>query len=460
MKGKCIVSSCGKAASKCCGSCGWVRYCSTDCQKRDWKEHHKKDECINMNKLSSVTLTEVEIIDVADRVSNISVRLLANGEDARSIDLLRKGIDFARDHLGRLDRRHTVKADSITISDLLVKLGRIYYFNMQGSSENDNHAISCFSEARELLVMRRDAGMDDEALWDLLFCCDKYLYLLYFRTRISHSEKAKYHAAQYVAAARQYKGPDQVDHLITALPLFSTSLVYEGNYSEGLALAEEAYLIASKHYSPAHKLVLRACNQMIVCLLYTKDFSTADTYCRMNYANVIDPMNAGEYDVEDEMDIMNQLAKIFVMKEPDDDEIVEKALADEAIDVSRKAWELSKKCTDKRCMLDNLGLLLKTSIKGNRLTEETEGILHQYVTACIAENHSGGNHALEPFQDLCYFYIRLLKTLQMSKKKSILVQENIELCSKRLFELKHCINYTKGSQKIKPFFKNNMELYI
>ena len=103
MKGKCIVSSCGKAASKCCGSCGWVRYCSTDCQKRDWKEHHKKDECINMSKLSSVTLTEVEIIDVADRVSNISVRLLANGEDVRSIDLLREGIDFARDHLGRLD---------------------------------------------------------------------------------------------------------------------------------------------------------------------------------------------------------------------------------------------------------------------------------------------------------------------------------------------------------------------
>ena len=47
---------------------------------------------------------------------------------------------------------------------------------------------------------------------------------------------------------------------------------------------------------------------------------------------------------------------------------------------------------------------------------------------------------------------------------SILVQENIELCNTRLLELKSCndssVGYIKGSQIIKPYFKNNVVLCI
>ena len=48
--------------------------------------------------------------------------------------------------------------------------------------------------------------------------------------------------------------------------------------------------------------------------------------------------------------------------------------------------------------------------------------------------------------------------------KTTLVQRNIELMGKKLLELKYCsdgsIDYVKGSQKIKPYFKNNAELNI
>ena len=75
MKGKCIVSGCGNLASKYCGSCGWVRYCGVECQKGDWKQRHKKRECVNMKKLSSLSLSEGQIEDVSDKVSRISGRL-------------------------------------------------------------------------------------------------------------------------------------------------------------------------------------------------------------------------------------------------------------------------------------------------------------------------------------------------------------------------------------------------
>ena len=87
MEEKCIVISCGKAASKCCGSCGMVRYCSVECQKDDWKQHHKKDECVNMKKLASLNLTEEEIVDVVNKISCICGRLEGIGEAMRSSDI-------------------------------------------------------------------------------------------------------------------------------------------------------------------------------------------------------------------------------------------------------------------------------------------------------------------------------------------------------------------------------------
>ena len=160
MEGKCIVSSCGKAASKCCGSCGVIRYCSVECQKEDWKKHHKKDECVNMKKLSDVTLTEDDISNVVNGILRMCGRLKIIGEGWRIIGLLREFIDFVRDRLGRLNRNDSRSlSGDLIMCRLLVNIGNIY-FDMQRSSENESHVISYMSEARELLMQRKDAGID------------------------------------------------------------------------------------------------------------------------------------------------------------------------------------------------------------------------------------------------------------------------------------------------------------
>ena len=225
MERKCVVSSCSKEASKCCGSCGLVRYCSVECQIEDWKRRHKKLECVNVKKLSSVSLTEEEIYTVAHKTVSISQRLLANGEDERSIGLLKECLVFAQDRLGRLNCKDSrgmigdgVKLNHLTICRLLVNLGEVYY-GMASSSESDSYCISYLSEASELLVQRKNAGEDEMVMWNLLFACEKPLYHLY--AKIGQMEKAKYHAVQFVANARQYKGPDQANHLIAALSALS-----------------------------------------------------------------------------------------------------------------------------------------------------------------------------------------------------------------------------------------------
>ena len=467
MEGICIVNGCGKAASKCCGSCGLVRYCSVECQKEDWKKIHKKKECVSMKKLASVSLTEEEMRDVADRISCICGRHLGIGETKSSIDMYKECLDFVRDRLDRFDCDHSrgltgdgVGLNHLTICRLLVDLGKVY-FDMGRSSETDSHCIFYLSEARELLLQKKDAGMNVSETWELLRICDLRICQLYMQR--GQMEKAKYHCVEGVATARQCNVPDQANYLITALRLLSVCVRLECNYPEALAFAEESYIIASKHYSPARKTVLEASGPLIDCLIEMKDYSTADTYSRMNYANVIDPMNAEEYSVEDGVFIMSQLVSIWLEKEPDDDEIVEKALADEAINLSRKVLAHVTKHRNIQYRIQCLNTSCHVLVKGNELTEETEGLLHQLVIMCIAENYLDGRGIHDSFMHLFRFYSKIYQSFRMGKKTT-LVQKNLELCKKKLMELKSCndgsVGYVKISQKIKPYFKSNAELHI
>ena len=178
MVGICIVSSCGKAASNCCGSCRMVRYCSVECQKEDWKKIHKKKECVSMKKLASAPLTQDEISDVADKISCICDRHMSIGETKSSIDLYEECLAFARDRLGRLCC--DVKINHPIICRLLVNLGEVY-FEVACSSETDSHCISYLSEARELLVKRKNGGMNESEMWQLLSTCDQKNCQLYMQ---------------------------------------------------------------------------------------------------------------------------------------------------------------------------------------------------------------------------------------------------------------------------------------
>ena len=454
------MSSCGKAASKCCGSCGFVPYCSVECQKEDWKKHHKKNECVSMKKLASVPLTEQEIHEVAIKISRISERLEGTGESKRSINMNKECLDFVRDRLSRLEDDSLIRIGVrlITICMVLINLGQVYFY-MARSSESDHHCISYTSEARELLVQMKDAGITQPNLWLLLMRCDSNLYHLYVKR--GQPEKAKYHAVEYVATARDNKGPDQVEHLIKSLGMLSCSLRVESMLPESLAVAEESYIIASKHYSPAHKMVLDAGGEMIDCLIAMKDFDTADTYCRINYANVIDPMNAGDYEDKHGAKIMWQWINIWLWKEPDEDEIVAKAQADEVRDISIKLCAVKSRYI--HLGIGQLSKICEVLLTVNELTEETEGILHQLITMCITENNLDGSDIHDSFLALAEFYSKLNESLPMEKKSNLL-QENIELCRKKFLEDGSCydssVGYVKGSQEIIPYFKGNVELHI
>ena len=82
---------------------------------------------------------------------------------------------------------------------------------------------------------------------------------------------------------------------------------------------------------------------------------------------------------------------------------------------------------------------------------------------CTAENFFDGDRIRNSMCNLGDLYLRLYNSLPMGEKSTIAL-ENLELCEKKVLELKSCkdgsIGYIKGSQRIKPYFKNNTELCI
>ena len=413
-----------------------------------------------MERLRPMSLTEEVIGVAAERMSAMSERLEAIGEAGRIVDKLKEFIDFARDRLSRLDSLmiNGVWRNHLMICRLLVKLGYIY-FSMPSSSENGTNAISYLSEARELLAQRKDQGMDDVVMWSFLWKCD--LCLLQVYTQRGQLDKAIFHSMECVASARQFKVSNQDHPLTLALSLLGGALYRESKYSEALVAAEESYILASKHHSPAHKRVLQASRQMINCLIALKDFSTADAYCRMNYSNLVDPLNAGEYDTEDKINVMSQLVDIWLWKEPDEDEIVEKALADEALDLSRKAYEFVCETPGEQGDCDCQYSFCQVLLKTNQLTEETEGLLHQLTRLYATAIYFNVEDTRRGFRDLSSFYFKLNESLPIGEK-DVLVQRNIVLCRRMwLPELESCndgsIVYLKALEKVIPYFKNNVD---
>ena len=418
-----------------------------------------------MKKLSlqSELISEPEMDWVLNKVSCISERYLAIGEVVKSADLLKEGIALVRDCLGRLAPKGSrsfigdgVKLNNIITCRLLVKLGDIYYNEMKSSSEVNGHAISYYSEAHELLAQKRVTSIYDVELLQLSMSCDSSLYNLYLQAH--QFEKAKYHCVRCLAAARVYRGPGHIYSLVASMSGLSLVYVRETKFSDALALAEEAYILSSKHYSPAHKMVLQASNQMISCLISLKDYSTADTYCRINYSNFTDPMNAEEYCDQDGISILDHLTNIWLEKEPDGDMIVAKALADEAIDFSRKLCALSVDSRGIRSGTQSLSILCRVLLKANQLNEETEGLMHQLVTTCIADNDLNNRTIHNSIVYLSEFYFQLVCAYPIYEI-SLLARENAEACDKRSSEIKCCTDGSylsiKGSLTIKPCFKKN-----
>jgi tetratricopeptide (TPR) repeat protein len=87
------------------------------------------------------------------------------------------------------------------------------------------------------------------------------------------------------------EGEVKTTRLFGALTCYSKLQGFQGDYTEALILAEEAYNVVAMIYNPVHPQVQEAANSLIECLICKEDLYNAERYSRMTLDNLRDPAN-------------------------------------------------------------------------------------------------------------------------------------------------------------------------
>lgn len=87
------------------------------------------------------------------------------------------------------------------------------------------------------------------------------------------------------------EGEMKTTRLFGALTCYSNLQSFQGDYTEAVILAEEAYNLVAMIYNPVHPQVQEAANSLIEGLICKKDFYNAERYSWMTLDNLKDPAN-------------------------------------------------------------------------------------------------------------------------------------------------------------------------
>ena len=468
----CVSGTCTNVASKRCGSCGFVPYCSSTCQKVDWKANHKKD-CVNLKKISSELLTTIEIEEALGKMMSLIVHLRDRGQLESAIDASKSCLTFAKHQCGKrlhgtifYMTQNGTTIDVIHICRIIVTMAGMLLHLKTISLELEDQLFEDLLYARQMLLDRESAGKEDNECF--LCNCESLLSVMY--SRQGQHAKTIYHNSQYLACARRYKGADSFDVLRLALTSSSTVNMHSKNYPQALLYAEEAYTFTSASYSPDHESVLHAAFAVIDCLILTEDYSRADSYCRVLFQNVTDRSQKYTHQTDLIAKAMRQLASIWMIKKPDKNEKRSIADADEAESFMRKAYDIMSRTRHpdaEEYKLQIAVVLMKRKI----YTAETECIILDYYTHCRNEidlEYPDYTDMIVALEKLGEFYTVISKTLPQYSDEQIHNKGQGQL-------LEILCDWRKGAMKtqqikfenmgfplkeIKPFFSSNSSIFM
>ena len=84
------------------------------------------------------------------------------------------------------------------------------------------------------------------------------------------------------------------------------------------------------------------------------------------------------------------------------------------IDLGYKVFAYATKNGKMPYRISTLSILCRMFLKGNELTEESEGFLHQLITTCIAEDTLDGVYIHDSLVHLRTFYLNIRKSFQIA----------------------------------------------
>ena len=315
----CYNVGCRSIGTKLCGSCGDASYCSVTCQKADWAAH--KTECVYMNTKPSTFLNCRKLEKLYEKATKKSLNLEARKQFSKALKVVDLLLINMLSQYGTLvpDESCYIRADGSRMDNYIIchLRSRLSYLYECCPSDitGQNVVLANLVKLRDAILQRIREGKDmDRKMHSVT---EKLLCELYCSNHLL--QRAEFHGMESLIVARLYEGEDSTNNLCDALVVLARVRGLQEKHPEAIKLAEEAYLLASEANGLLHPLVQKVATQLIDCLISSRDLSKASDFCRINYENLIDPLNGIDPKSMDVACGMMQLAKIWIHNVTDEE---------------------------------------------------------------------------------------------------------------------------------------------
>jgi hypothetical protein len=231
------------------------------------------------------------------------------GNDTRVLDRLFSyaSFQFGKEVTGKSYRE---RGDGERISNWMVDIdilyainGRIiqFYYGHKDTISNDNLVFTYYERSLSILspwLIHLDSDASDRI--DNLKE-DEILYYLFETERNMASISMKRwqfdvtegHCQRSLAYSRRFgrEGIDKTTLIFIALKAYFSLREHQGNYSEAVNFAEEAYNLVVSAYDPVHPQVQEAAGFLIHILTLKGDLYDGERYAQITYSNLRDKKN-------------------------------------------------------------------------------------------------------------------------------------------------------------------------
>jgi tetratricopeptide (TPR) repeat protein len=290
----CQLRDCDKTGVSFCGRCGLSRYCSSQCQRADWKTHKAVCKKVGDPKLLDATV----IKDKLQQYYALGRKYRAEKKLQKAIEVSENALEFTME---QLDVRNigggcrTKKNGDVVkeIYVILIYTNLIEAFISEKSHASLNKAIARTIETRQLIEMSPIRDGPDPVVEDIEFDADLFLARIYLEK--SQFSTAAQHCQLSVEAVKRQKSANKAKKLFGSLTVFSDILSMEGNPAGALVYSEEAYNTVSVAFGPEDLNSLEAAGNLVNCLIEVDDYETAERYGRVTYEALIDKANKIPY---------------------------------------------------------------------------------------------------------------------------------------------------------------------
>lgn len=397
---QCCETSCLNFGLKLCSGCLKEGYCSSGCQKKDWKKIHKF-MCGYMKNDKFLSFTEVEkkLIELAKQAS------LKDGTDC--IRILKCAVSFAEFQFNeRLVGKTYRERDGVRVGNHHVEMGRLIPLcthiglNCQTMGEhmtNFNLRKEVFSEA--IHYFEKALGFLEPWLSQVnLQECERIesinqenvgLIFIALSTTTnglsgSYSLRRDYKKAEdYCEDAIAYaERSGDLTLLYNAFVTKGNNLMMQERNSEAKSVFEESYNLVVTAHDPVHPLVLQAGDLLINSCLLNKEYYDAERFSRFCYQSLTRPIDS---ESEEVASVARSLAEatyhLIVSKGVEGGDLLEAEM------LSRKSLRICEKFYGRNhftavSILSTLSNILR--LKGGH-DDEVKSLLEQCRTITISD---------------------------------------------------------------------------